>query len=111
MKVTGDTLFHAGSISKSFTALGVLKAVEKHLLAFDVPLKKYLPWFSVNSRLRLAGKYAGTFLGAKSEVKISLVNGHLYLNEKLKLKKFQLILLSAEMVRRNFQRVGNKLYL
>ena len=31
--------------------------------------------------------------------------------EKLKLKKFQLILLSAEMVRRNFQRVGNKLYL
>ena len=50
VKVTGDTLFHAGSISKSFTALGVLKAVDKQLLALDAPLKRYLPWFSVNSR-------------------------------------------------------------
>jgi CubicO group peptidase (beta-lactamase class C family) len=50
VKVTGDTLFHVGSISKSFTALGVLKAVDKNLIALDAPLKKYLPWFSVNSR-------------------------------------------------------------
>jgi len=50
VKVTADTLFHAGSISKSFTALGVLKAVDKGLLALDAPLKKHLPWFSVNSR-------------------------------------------------------------
>ena len=50
VKVTGDTLFHAGSISKSFAALGALKAVEKNLIDLDAPLKKYLPWFSVNSR-------------------------------------------------------------
>lgn len=50
VKVTPDTLFHAGSISKSFTALGVLKAVDKGLLALDDPLKKHLPWFTVNSR-------------------------------------------------------------
>jgi CubicO group peptidase (beta-lactamase class C family) len=49
VKVTGDTLFHAGSISKSFTALGILKAVDKGLLALDDAIKKHLPWFSPNS--------------------------------------------------------------
>jgi len=49
-KVTGDTLFHVGSISKSFTALGVLQAIDKGLLTLDDPVKKHLPWFSVNSR-------------------------------------------------------------
>ena len=48
VKVTGDTLFHVGSISKSFTALGVLKAVDKNLLALDDAVKKYLSWFSAN---------------------------------------------------------------
>ena len=50
VKVTADTLFHVGSISKSFTALGVLKAVDKGLLALDDMVKKHLSWFSVNSR-------------------------------------------------------------
>ena len=50
VKVTADTLFHVGSISKSFTALGVLKAIDKGLLALDEPLKRYLTWFSINSR-------------------------------------------------------------
>ncbi|HEV2803051.1 MAG TPA: serine hydrolase domain-containing protein [Pyrinomonadaceae bacterium] len=54
VKVTGDTLFHVGSISKSFTALGVLKAVDKNLLALDDVLKKHLPWFSVNGRFGAA---------------------------------------------------------
>src|SRR5436190_1656038 len=54
VKVTGDTLFHVGSISKSFTALGVLKAADKSLLALDDPLKKHLPWFGVNSRFSAA---------------------------------------------------------
>ena len=30
-----DTLFHVGSISKSFTALAVLKAADKGLVALD----------------------------------------------------------------------------
>jgi CubicO group peptidase (beta-lactamase class C family) len=54
VKVTGDTLFHVGSISKSFTALGALKAVAQNLIALDDPLKKYLPWFFVNSRFGTA---------------------------------------------------------
>jgi CubicO group peptidase (beta-lactamase class C family) len=49
-KVTAETLFHAGSISKSFTALGVLYAASKGLLTLDDPVKQHLPWFSVNSR-------------------------------------------------------------
>ena len=49
VKVTADTLFHVGSISKSFTALGVLKAVDKGLLALDDPVKKHLSWFRFNS--------------------------------------------------------------
>ena len=50
VKVTSDTLFHVGSITKSFTALGVLKAVTKGLLALDDPVKKHLSWFTAGSR-------------------------------------------------------------
>ena len=31
------------------------------------------------------GKYAGTFIGGVSEVRVSLKNGYLYLNDELKL--------------------------
>src|SRR5215208_2534735 len=50
VRVTKDTLFHVGSISKNFTALGILKAADKGLLALDDPVKKHLPWFSTGSR-------------------------------------------------------------
>jgi CubicO group peptidase (beta-lactamase class C family) len=50
VKVTADTPFFVGSISKSFTALGILKAAGKGLLSLDDPLVKHLPWFKVNSR-------------------------------------------------------------
>jgi len=50
LEITPETPFFVGSISKSFTALGVLKAVEKGILSLDQPLKEYLPWFTVNSR-------------------------------------------------------------
>lgn len=49
VKVTADTLFHAGSISKSFTALGVLKAIDKGLLALDDRVKEHVSWFTVKS--------------------------------------------------------------
>jgi CubicO group peptidase (beta-lactamase class C family) len=50
VKVTADTPFFVGSITKSFTALGVLKAAGKSLLSLDDPLTKQLPWFKINSR-------------------------------------------------------------
>jgi hypothetical protein len=64
---------------------------------------------------KLTGKYAGTFIGVNSEVKVSLVNGHLYLNDKLKLKESvanSFICADGEAVIFSGKQlsVGNKLY-
>jgi CubicO group peptidase (beta-lactamase class C family) len=48
--VTPDTLFSVQSMSKNFTAAAVLVAVQDGLLDLDVPIKQYLPGFTVNSR-------------------------------------------------------------
>ena len=48
--VTADTPFFVGSISKSFTALGVLRAASRGALSLDEPLAAYLPWFALRSR-------------------------------------------------------------
>jgi len=47
--VNPETLFSIQSMSKSFTALGVLMAVQEDLLDLDVPITEYLPDFTVNS--------------------------------------------------------------
>jgi len=47
--VTEETLFSIQSMSKSFTALGVLTAVQDGLLNLDLPITDYLPGFTVNS--------------------------------------------------------------
>lgn len=39
-----------GSVTKSFTALGIMQLHEKGLLNIDEPLVKYLPQFSINTR-------------------------------------------------------------
>jgi len=48
--VTPDTLFHLGSISKTFTTTAVLLAVQDGLLDLDEPITTYLPDFQVYSR-------------------------------------------------------------
>jgi len=48
--VTPKTLFSIQSMSKSFTALGVLTAVQDGLLDLDAPITDYLPDFGVRSR-------------------------------------------------------------
>jgi len=48
--LTPRTLFSIQSMSKSFTALGVLMAVQDGLLDLDAPITDYLPDFSVRSR-------------------------------------------------------------
>jgi len=48
--VTPRTLFSIQSMSKSFTALGVLMAIQDGLLDLDAPITDYLPDFSVRSR-------------------------------------------------------------
>jgi CubicO group peptidase (beta-lactamase class C family) len=48
--VTPDTLFEIGSITKSFTAVAVIQAVEVGLLGLHKPVTDYLPWFQVQSQ-------------------------------------------------------------
>jgi CubicO group peptidase (beta-lactamase class C family) len=48
--VTPRTLFSIQSMSKSFTALAVLMAVQDGLLDLDRPISEYLPDFTVHSR-------------------------------------------------------------
>lgn len=48
--ITPRTLFSIQSMSKSFTALGVLMAVQDGLLDLDAPISDYVPEFTVHSR-------------------------------------------------------------
>ncbi|MBU1878503.1 MAG: beta-lactamase family protein, partial [Chloroflexi bacterium] len=48
--VTPTTLFEIGSVSKTFTAVVVLQAMEQGLLDRHAPVVEYLPWFQVRSR-------------------------------------------------------------
>jgi CubicO group peptidase (beta-lactamase class C family) len=41
--VTTATLFNIGSISKSFTALGIAQLVDQHQVELDAPVIKYIP--------------------------------------------------------------------
>jgi len=48
--VDPDTIFSIQSISKTYTATGILRAVQSGSLKLDVPITTYLPGFTVNSR-------------------------------------------------------------
>jgi CubicO group peptidase (beta-lactamase class C family) len=43
--VTPRTIFAVGSVTKSFTALGAALLVDEGKLAWDRPVREYLPWF------------------------------------------------------------------
>ncbi|MGF1507530.1 MAG: serine hydrolase domain-containing protein [Anaerolineae bacterium] len=45
--LTADTPFYIGSVSKSFTALGVLQLVDAGLVDLDAPVVEYVPDFTV----------------------------------------------------------------
>jgi D-alanyl-D-alanine carboxypeptidase len=48
-KVTDETLFQIGSISKSFTAIALLQQSERGKVDLHAPVTEYLPWFRVKS--------------------------------------------------------------
>jgi CubicO group peptidase (beta-lactamase class C family) len=48
-RVTVDTIFSVQSMSKNFTAVAVMQAVEAGLLDLDAPITTYLPDFTVHS--------------------------------------------------------------
>lgn len=47
--VNPDTYYRVGSVSKIFTALGILKLAEEDRLKLQDPVSKYLPWFNISS--------------------------------------------------------------
>lgn len=47
LPVTPNTLFAIGSSSKAFTTFAMASLVEQGKLAWDVPLRTYLPWFKL----------------------------------------------------------------
>lgn len=49
-KATDSTIYKVGSISKTFTALGVMKLVEKQNISLDSALSLYIPEFNIRSR-------------------------------------------------------------
>lgn len=49
-RVTADTLFSVQSISKHFTTLGFLSAVDKGLVRLDEPVTNIIPGFRVHSQ-------------------------------------------------------------
>ncbi len=46
--VTSDTLFALGSVTKSFTALGVAQLVDQGLVNLDLPVTTYIPNFTLS---------------------------------------------------------------
>ncbi|UCE07313.1 MAG: beta-lactamase family protein [bacterium] len=51
--VTPDTIFSVQSMSKTFTATGVMVAVQDGLVDLDAPITTYIPDFRVNSRFEM----------------------------------------------------------
>lgn len=66
--VTNDTLFELGSMSKAFTALGILYLEHENKLCLDDEVKEYLPWLS----LIYKGEYKGQRVDG--EVPVTLKN-------------------------------------
>lgn len=46
-KVTSKTPFAIGSISKSLTALAIVKLIEDKKIKLEDPVQRYLPWFQL----------------------------------------------------------------
>jgi len=49
-RVTPDTMFQIGSISKSFVGLALLQQKEQGKLDLNKPIVEYLPWLKINSQ-------------------------------------------------------------
>ncbi|WP_307256919.1 serine hydrolase domain-containing protein [Oikeobacillus pervagus] len=49
-KVTTQTPFTIGSISKSLTGLAIMRLIDEETIHLEDPIKKYLPWFTLKDQ-------------------------------------------------------------
>jgi len=49
-KVTAETPFVVGSISKSLTGLAVMRLLDAGIIQLDDPVQKYMPWFTLKDK-------------------------------------------------------------
>lgn len=73
--VTADTLFHIGSLSKTFSAIAVMQLVERGLVDLDKPLSTYVPGFSLLPRFKDSEITVRTVLDHHSGVPGDVFNG------------------------------------
>lgn len=50
-KVTTETPFTIGSISKSLTGLAIMKLIDANIIKLDDPVQKHIPWFKLEDKL------------------------------------------------------------
>ncbi|HVH12148.1 MAG TPA: serine hydrolase domain-containing protein, partial [Longimicrobium sp.] len=62
LPVTGQTVFQAGSITKTFTATALMRLVESGRLDLDAPVRTYLPGFRVGDETASANATARILL-------------------------------------------------
>lgn len=79
-KITPQTPFYIGSLTKSFTALAVMQLVEAGKIDLDAPVQKYLPWFE------LADKESSTKITVRNLLNqttgISTIDGNRFLSSQ-----------------------------
>jgi D-alanyl-D-alanine carboxypeptidase len=51
-RVTAETPFEIGSVSKSFTAIALMELLDEGRFDPQAPVTKYLPWFAMKSKYR-----------------------------------------------------------
>ncbi|MEI8084549.1 MAG: serine hydrolase domain-containing protein, partial [Actinomycetes bacterium] len=73
--VTADTLFHIGSLSKTFTAVAVMQLVKRGKVKLDAPLARYVPEFRLLPRYRNNAITVRTVLDHHSGVPGDVFNG------------------------------------
>ncbi|BCJ94144.1 hypothetical protein acsn021_17130 [Anaerocolumna cellulosilytica] len=69
IKVSEDTLFELGSMSKAFTALGILYLEQEGSLNLTDNIKEYIPWLTLN----FVGDYKGQKIAGEVPVTIENV--------------------------------------